>query len=231
MKKERATKPDEGRTRKRIFVVEDHPIVREGLALLVNREPDLVICGEAADANEALQGIRTTHPNLVLMDISIRGSNGIELTKNVLKGHPGLRVIMLSMHDEALYAERALKAGARGYVMKHEAPEVVLKAIRRVLSGEVYVSENMSSRVVADLAGGSQPNSNRLGVERLTDRELEIFDLIGQGNTTVEMSRRLGISPKTVEAHRSHIKLKLGITKFSELALKAIRWVDSNGGQ
>ena len=230
MKKEHAARADASNTRKRIFVVEDHPIVREGIALLVNREPDLAICGEASDADEALEAIRTAHPHLVLMDISIRGCNGIELTKNILKQHPGLRVIMLSMHDEALYAERALKAGARGYVMKHEAPDVVLKAIRQVLSGELYVSENMSSRVVADLAGSSQLQPNRPGIERLTDRELEIFDLIGRGVTTVDMARRLGLSPKTVEAHRSHIKQKLNIAKFSVLALHAIRWVESNGG-
>lgn len=216
-------------TRKRILVVEDHPLVREGIALLVNREKDLEICGEASDAAEAMQAIRTGHPDLILMDISIRGSNGIELTKTIRKRYPHLPVLMLSMHDEMLYAERALKAGARGYLMKQEAPEVVLKAIRWVLRGEVYVSSAVSSRVVADLADGSRQHGNRTGIERLSDRELEVFDLIGRGLSTKDMAEKLCVSPKTIEAHRSHIKQKLDVPKSAQLYHKAIRWVESNG--
>jgi len=206
----------------RIFVVDDHPIVRQGLVQLISSEGDLVVCGEGEDAYDALRSIRRAKPDLVLLDISLKGSDGIELLKELLSSGDETLVLMLSMHDETLYADRALRAGARGYIMKHEAPQVLLSAIRQVLRGEIYVSEKLRGTLLQRMVGRKTPVQTS-PMERLTDRELEIFRLIGAGLTVRDIAEKLCLSPKTVEAHREHIKDKLNLDSSVELLRYAIR--------
>lgn len=213
----------------RVLVVDDHPVVRQGLALLINHEPDLVVCGEAATAAEALKAVADTRPDVAIVDLSLKGTSGLDLIKDIKVRHPGLPVLVLSMSDENVYAERALRAGARGYMMKEEATEKVLTALRRVLGGAVYLSDAMASRllsqfVAGDAAGGGSP------VDRLSDRELEVFRLIGQGLGTGEIAHRLHLSPKTIETHRAHIKAKLGLDSATDLLRQAIRFVEDTTG-
>jgi DNA-binding NarL/FixJ family response regulator len=182
------TRPDAGRTpKRRVLIVDDHPVVRQGLALLINQEPDLEVCGHAEDAHEALQNIRELMPDLVIVDISLKDTSGIDLIKDVRIQQPELPILTLSMHDESLYAERALRAGAKGYIMKQEATEQVATAIRRVLAGEIYVSNSMAARMVSKLATGTAP-ANASPVESLSDRELEVFRLIGEGHKTRDVA-------------------------------------------
>lgn len=218
-----------GGRRYRILVVDDHPIVRGGLSQLINQEPDLRVCGEAASSAEALEAVNKARPDLVLLDITIKDTNGIDLTRSILERRPGLPVLILSMHDESLYAERAMRAGARGYVMKREAPETVLKAIRRVLSGDIYLSEGIATGMVSRFLHLGRGADNRRGVDRLSDRGLEIFELIGQGCTTREIALKLHLSAKTVESHRAMIKSKLGIESSADLVRQAICWVENEG--
>jgi DNA-binding NarL/FixJ family response regulator len=209
-------------TKRRIFLVDDHPIVRQGLALLIDHELDLEVAGQAEDAAGALRGIRSVKPDLVLLDVSLKDGDGIELLKDLKAQDPSLPVLMLSMHDESLYAERALRAGARGYVMKQEAPAILLAAIRKVLDGEIYISGRMGATLLRRMVGGKRSESI-MPMDRLTDRELEIFRLIGQGETMKEIAAKLFLSVKTVEAHREHIKDKLGLRTATELLRYAIR--------
>ncbi len=229
MKAEAKTQSRSAPAPRKILIVDDHKIVREGLALLLNRERDLRVCGEAADLNGVMQHLRATLPDLILMDISIEGANGIELTKTLRKRFPTLRVLVLSMHDESLYAERALAAGARGYLMKQEPPEVLLRAIRQVLNGGVFVSDH----VTEDMLGAAGPRrvsgAKRLGIHRLSDRELEVFEWFGRGQTTREISERLGLSAKTVEAHRAHICRKLSVRGPTQFLHRACQWVEAIG--
>ncbi len=221
------TPSDTQKTRKkRIFIVDDHPIVRNGLSLLINQEDDLVVCGEASNAEQALSRIGRLRPHLAMVDISLHGSNGIELTKAIRASAPRTAILMLSMHDESLYTERALRAGARGYVMKQEPPETVLEAIREVLSGGLYLSGNMKSRMLRELVDGVPFDESKTGIEKLSDRELEIYELIGRGMATREIAASLGLSVKTVDTHREHIKQKLGLRNATELVHHAIRWMD-----
>ena len=220
--------------KRNVFIVDDHPMMRRGYASLVNAEPDLAICGEAATASEALAGIEKTKPDLVIADISIEGTNGIELTKQLLVWSPDLPVLIISMHDEALYAERALQAGARGYLMKMEGDEAVLAAIRRVLDGHVYVSDAVQDRLLYQHIGQARPHSEdqtTTALHALSDRELEVFEMIGRGYPTREIADRLSISPKTVESHRAKIKSKLGVDTATDLMRRAIRWVESIGSR
>ena len=210
------------REKRRIFLVDDHPIVRQGLALLINNEPDLAVIGEGEDAYGALHLIREKKPDVVLLDVSLRDSDGIELLKELKSYNPDLPVLMLSMHDESLYAERALRAGARGYVMKQEAPQVLLSAIRKVLDGDVYVSERMSATLLQRMIGGKKA-AGGLPMDRLTDRELEIFRMIGSGLSVKQIAQKLFLSAKTVEAHREHMKEKLSLKSSAELLRFAIR--------
>jgi DNA-binding NarL/FixJ family response regulator len=217
-----------GKRRRRVVLVDDHPIVRSGLAQLINREPDLLVCGEAASSTEAIAAIQALDPDLVLLDISIKGSNGIEVVKTLGDSHPDLPVLMLSMHDEKLYAERAVGAGARGYVMKQEAPGTILTAIRSVLQGRIYVSDSMTTNIIRNLVlAGTNADQTGHGIKKLSDRELEIYELIGSGMTTREIADRLNISVKTVETHRVHIRHKLKLRSAAELTHRAIRWVES----
>lgn len=208
--------------KKRIFLVDDHPIVRKGLAQLIDSEPDLSVIGQGEDAYQSLRDIREAKPHLVLVDVSLKDSDGIELLKELKAQSPELPVLVVSMHDESLYAERALRAGAGGYVMKQEPPETLLAAIRAVLKGEVYVSSKMGAALLQRMVG-SKKSAGALPMDRLTDRELEVFRMIGAGHSVKEIADKLFLSAKTVEAHREHIKQKLNIRSSAELLRFAIR--------
>jgi DNA-binding NarL/FixJ family response regulator len=211
------------KSKSRILLVDDHPIVRQGLAELIDHEKDLAVCGVADDVHKALDQIGTLAPDLVIVDISLRGSNGIELLKNIKVRYPKQSVLMLSMHDESLYAVRALRAGAAGYVMKQEATEKVLTAIRQVLNGEIYLSERMEKKMMHQLVGGRAARTGS-PLEDLSDRELEVFNLIGQGHGTRQIAEELHLSIKTIESHRAHIKEKLNLKNATELVQHAIQW-------
>jgi len=213
--------------RSRIFLVDDHPLVREGLANLINRQDDLCVCGEAEDSAEAISGIAERRPDVALIDISLKTESGLELIKNLESQFPLVALIVLSMHDEALYAERALRAGARGYVMKRETTKNVLASIRRVLEGGVYVSERVVNAMARRL-GSSAKLTGSSPVECLSDRELEIFRLLGQGRTTSQIADDLHLSLKTVQAYCARAKEKFGVNSLGELLRAAIRWEDAS---
>lgn len=220
-----SNKPSEPRTGKaRVLLVDDHPIVRQGLGQLINEEPDLAIVAEAEDFPQALAAVDAANPDVAIVDISLKDRSGIELIKEIRARRPGLPILVLSMHDESLHAERVLRAGAKGYIMKQEATEQVMNAIRRVLRGEVYLSERMSSRLVNRLVAGPQ-NAGGSPIERLSDREFEVFQMIGQGVGPSEIAERLGLSVKTVETHRERIKEKLNLASGSELIRYAMQYV------
>jgi DNA-binding NarL/FixJ family response regulator len=208
--------------RHRILLVDDHPVMREGLAQLINHEPDLSVCGQHEGAAQAFAAIPALCPDLVIIDLSLKGSSGLELVKNSRASHPKLRILVLSMHDEMLYAERVLRAGAAGYIMKQEASEKVLEAIRQVLGGGVYLSEKMGAKLMHQWIGG-KPRQAASSMESLSDRELEIFGLIGQGKGTRQIAEHLHLSVKTIESHRAHIKEKLNLKDANELVHTAIR--------
>ena len=210
----------------RILIVDDHPLFRHGIGDLINAEADLEVCGEADNAPSALEGIRHLGPDLVTIDISLRGANGIELLKSIKAEHPKLPLLVLSMHDESLYALRSLRAGARGYIMKQEALDRVMSAIRQVLRGELFVSPSMSGRMIEEFVQGGSGNGGGSIADKLTDRELEILQLIGQGHGVQQIARELNLSAKTVETHRAHIKEKLNFQTARELARFAVQWVD-----
>lgn len=217
-----AAPADSGVGKRRIFLVDDHPIVRQGLVQLIDKEADLIVVGEGEDVYESLQAIRSSLPDLCLVDVSLRGGDGLELVKEIKAFNPDLPVLMLSMHDEKLYAERALRAGARGYIMKQTPPQTLIDAIRQVLAGQVYVSSGMSATLLHRMVG-SKSASAVSPMERLTDRELEIFRMIGGGMRVREIAEKLFLSAKTIEAHREHIKEKLGLKTSAELLRFAIR--------
>jgi DNA-binding NarL/FixJ family response regulator len=211
----------------RVFIVDDHPLVREGLANLINGQDDLIVCGEAEDSAQAIAGIIQAQPDVALIDISLKNESGLELIKDLGKQCPFVALIVLSMHDEALYAERALRAGARGYVMKRETSKSVLASIRRVLEGGVYVSERVVNRM-ANRLRSSRAASVSSPVERLSDRELEIFRLLGQGRTPSQIAGDLNLSLKTIQAYCARAKQKFGVTSLTELLRAAIRWEDAS---
>jgi len=206
-----------------IFIVDDHPIVRQGLALLINRESDLAVCGDAADAGSALSLIGELRPDLVVVDLSLNGPDGLDLLKSIRTRDSRLPVLILSMLDETLYAERALRAGANGYIMKQEATERVLVAIRGILDGEIYLSDRMSDKMLRRFVGGAGEETPS-PIADLTDRELEVFRRIGEGQGTREIADQLHISIKTVESYQAHIKDKLALKNGRELVQRAIQW-------
>ena len=208
---------------KRVFIVDDHPLFREGLAGLVKRESDLAICGEADNAARALSAIEQLKPELVLADIGLPGKSGLELIKDILAVCPDAAVLVISMHDEALYAERVLRAGGRGYIMKQEGADKILQSIRLVSSGQISVSPKMSVRLLDALSG--RQAKNKSPISRLTDRELEIFQLIGRGEDSHTIAKQLNLSVKTVDTHRGHLKEKLELKNGTELICYAARWV------
>lgn len=207
----------------RVLVVDDHPIFRAGLIGLVSQEPDLTVCGEAHNAAQALVAIDALKPDLALLDIGLPDKSGLELLKDIRAMHPGLSVLIISMHDESLYAERVLRAGGRGYIMKQEGPEKIIKAIRKVLSGKVYVSDETSAAILDGMSGVRSQDTSTL-MARLTDREFEILTLIGQGRDAPDIARQLHLSIKTVDTHRMHIRDKLSLKSNSELIHYAVRW-------
>ena len=220
------TKSTRANAKTRILIVDDHPMMRQGLAQLVNNEPDLAVCCEVENAHQALAAIDNARPDLVLADITLPDKGGIELIKDIQAIHPGLAVLVISMHDESLYAERVLRAGGRGYIMKQEGGKKLMEAIRQVLSGQIYVSEKMSARILESFSGRRFPGAGRSPVENLTDREFEVFQLIGQGNGTRQIAEKLHLSVKTVEVHRVNIKTKLKLQSATELIRFAVRWVE-----
>ena len=212
--------------RKRILVVDDHPMTRAGVAQLIDRQPDTQVCCEAGNPSEALDAISKECPDLLVTDITMPGRSGIEFIKDILALHPTLPILILSMHDEVIYAERTLRAGARGYIMKEAGGEKLLAAIRRVLSGQVYVSEEMSAKILDNLSG-KRPRGSRSPIQKLSDREIEIFQLIGQGKSTKDIARQLNLSSKTVDVHRGHIQEKLDLKDATALVRHAVRWVET----
>ena len=211
--------------KRRVFIVDDHPLVRDGLANLINQQSDLVVCAEAEDSAGASAGMETSKPDVALIDISLKNESGLELVKTLQTQYPNVALIVLSMHDEALYAERALHAGARGYVMKRETSKSIVTAIRRVLDGDIYVSDRvvnaMAKRMSSRKTAAAEP------VERLSDRELEIFRLLGQGRTPSQIAEDLRLSLKTVQAYCARAKEKFGVTSLTALLRAAIRWEDA----
>ena len=210
---------------KRIFVVDDHPMLREGILRQVESTPGLQVCGEAATAKDAFQEIQRELPDLVLMDISLPDKSGLELIKDLQSFVPQVAILVFSMHDEILYAERVMRAGAKGYLMKGAGSDKLKEAIQRVLSGELYLSSKISTQIINGLSG---KNSANLGLRRLSDRELEIFDLIGRGHTNMQIAEKLHISVRTVDAHRTNIKAKLNLADGASLVRKAILWVEDD---
>ena len=215
--------------KQRILIVDDHPMMRQGLAQLINSEPDLTVCCEADTDRQALEAIGQSKPDLALVDISLPDKSGLELIKDLHALYPELRVLVVSMHDESLYAERVLRAGGRGYVMKQEGGKKLMGAIRHVLSGQIYVSEKMSARILEIFSGGRRDGTGS-PVGRLTDREFEVFQLIGQGKGTREIAEYLHLSVKTVEVYRANIKEKLGIKSATDRVRFAVRWADVQAG-
>jgi DNA-binding NarL/FixJ family response regulator len=205
----------------KVFLVDDHPIVRQGLGLLINREPDLVVCGEAEDAPSALQRMASAQPDLMVIDISLDGPDGLELLKTIRLKEPILPVLILSMHEESTYAERSLRAGANGYIMKQEATERVLVAIRRILEGKVYLSERLTNKMLEQFVHGAGSSKNN-PLTTLSDRELEVYRLIGAGHGTRQIADELHVSVKTVESYQAHIKEKLSLRNARELVQHAI---------
>jgi DNA-binding NarL/FixJ family response regulator len=215
------------RAKRKILIVDDHPILRKGLSMLINQEPDLVVDGEAEDARKALEAIETIRPDMVIVDISLPGIDGVELLKSIKLRYGDLPTLVVSMHDESLFAERALRAGARGYVMKQEALDNVLVAIRRVLAGEIFVSNKIATKMLERMVD-SDSKTVTSPIDLLSDRELTVFRLIGQGQTTRQIAEKLHLSVKTVESYRSHIKDKLKLGGGTDLLKCAIQWVQGN---
>jgi len=211
----------------RIVIVDDHPLVREGLIGLLAAQSDFAVCGEAAGVAEARQVVAETKPDVAIIDLTLSDGTGIELIKELRASYSGVKLLVLSMHDESLFAERALRAGAVGYVSKHEASRTIVQAVRTILAGKLYLSPNMTELVV-QRAFVSGDDHSRPAVERLTEREREVFELIGQGLSSRQIAVKLEVSPKTVETHREHIKEKLDLTTATELTRYAVKWVLEN---
>ncbi|HYG22457.1 MAG TPA: response regulator transcription factor [Verrucomicrobiae bacterium] len=216
------------KVRKRIVIVDDHPMMRQGLAQLINNEPDLIVAAEADNAAQALSQVGMQTPDLLIADISLPDKNGLELIKDLRAMHPAILILVVSMHDEALYAERVLRAGGRGYVMKQEGGKKLMEAIRQVLEGKIYVSEKMSAKIL-EIFSGRRDGGGGSGVGRLSDREFEVFQMIGEGKGTREIADHLHLSVKTVEVHRANIKEKLQLKTATDLVRYAVRWIEADG--
>ncbi|MBL9185554.1 MAG: response regulator transcription factor [Verrucomicrobiaceae bacterium] len=215
-------------TVKRVILVDDHPIMRHGLAQLIRMENGLDVCGEAGSAREGLDLVSKLKPDLAVIDLTLPDKNGLELVKDIRAMHPSTVCLVLSMHDESLYGERSLRAGARGYVMKEEAADHLITAIHKIMSGGLYVSETLNARMLEQMTAPTRAKA--AGIDSLTDRELEILELIGKGVATKNIATQLSISARTVEAHRAHVKEKLGITDGAALVRYAVQWVETRSG-
>jgi DNA-binding NarL/FixJ family response regulator len=222
----KAEKPQKAR----IFIVDDHPMTRAGLTHLINHQPDTLACGEAENAAEALDLFHVSQPDLMLIDITLPDKSGLELIKDIKAIRPDLPILVISMHDESLYADRVLRAGARGYITKHEGGDKLLVAIRQVLSGKIYVSESMSAHIL-EIFSGVQPGTVRASIQNLSDREFEVFQALGEGLSSHEIAKKLHLSAKTVDAHRANIKTKLKINTTAELISFAARWTTTQTKQ
>ncbi|MEJ2649670.1 MAG: response regulator transcription factor [Sedimentisphaerales bacterium] len=222
--KKKQDKTNENKTQ--VLIVDDHPVVRDGLTTIINHERDLNVCGEADDAHEALKAVTELKTDVVVVEISLKSSDGIELTKSIKAVHPKLSVIVLSVHDESVYAERALLAGAKAYLMKDAVSENIVKAIRTVLSGEIYVSNTISKKFLHKIAG-DKAGTTKTPIENLSDREFEVFRLIGEGYKASHIAKQLHLSTKTIETYRSRIKEKLNLPNAAELLQYSIKWAKS----
>jgi DNA-binding NarL/FixJ family response regulator len=216
----------EHREKRRIFLVDDHPLVREWLTMLINQQSDLVICGEAEDAPRALAAMEKLQPDAAVIDVTLSSGSGIELIKDIRRCCAGVAVLVLSMHDESLYAERALRAGARGYVMKRETTKNVIAALRKILDGGIYVSENVTQSMAKKIVSG-RSEADESPVAQLSDRELSVFEMLGRGLETKQIGDSLSISPKTVQVYCARIKEKVGVQTHNELLREAVRWIES----
>ena len=220
--------PSTGKKRARILLVDDHPLVRERLTEIINREADLIVCGEAEDRHETLAAIPAKQPDLAIIDLALKNSDGLELIKDIRPRWPGLRILVVSMHDESLYAERVIRAGALGYITKQEATRNILVAIRRVLEGTIYLNDKIASNIISRLtthAGAVAATP----AELLSDRELQVFELTGRGLNTVDIADRLRVAVKTIETYRARIREKLKLKHSSELLQSAIAWSHTQG--
>lgn len=226
-KKETGTGADKNsKTRRRILIVDDHPIVRQGLAALINHQESLMVCGEAESAQRALEVIPQLKPDMAIVDVTLKSTSGIELIKDLQIRFPKFPVLVMSMHDETLYAERSLRAGARGYIMKQEANQKILNAIDCILKGEIYVSEKVKEKMIYRMVEGN-PRKGAFSLDNLSDRELEVFRLIGQGFSTRQIAEKLHLSVKTIESYREQLKFKLDLKSGAELVQHAIQWSKS----
>ena len=218
-----------GGTRKpvRVLIVDDHPLIRKGVRALIDGQSDMTSCGEAASANDARVQVDKTRPDIVIMDVSLPGNSGIELIRDLKVHHPDLPILVLSMHDEMLYAEQAMRAGAKGYVMKQEPPERLLEGLRTVLKGQLFVSQHMASAMLNTFVGSSPRAKGHNGMQSLSVRELQVFEGIGGGMSTQQLGQKYGVSPKTIETYRMHIKRKLGLITGNALVHAAVRWMES----
>ena len=221
-------KRDNAKSPARVLIVDDHPAVREALALRIGRQPDLQVCGEAADLGEALRLVVESRPDVAVIDISLKSGNGIDLIKRVKDRADQVRMVVWSMHSESLYAERALRAGAMGYVNKDQATDTIVEAIRRVLEGKIWLSPLMTERILQQTVGAGRGRVTQSPVDGLSDRELEAFQLIGRGETTEQIAAEMHVSPKTIETFRARIKEKLGLSNVSELVRYATQWAIEN---
>ena len=217
---------DAQKGKRRVYIVDDHPLVREWLTNLINQQADFAVCGESENAPAAFAGICQTRPDVAIVDISLKDSSGIELIKNLKQSCPTVAVLVLSMHEESDYAERALRDGARGYVMKRETTRKVIEAVRRVLDGKLYVSEAFADTMASQFVSGKNL-AHQSPVEQLSDRELAVFEMLGRGSGTRQIAESLLISPKTVQAYCARIKEKLNVASGNELLRRAIRWADT----
>ena len=218
--------PSSNGKKSRIFIVDDHPLIRDGMTQLLNHEPDMAVCGSTDNARDAIDHIRGLEPDAVLVDISLAGTNGIELIKNMRAQFATLPVLVISMHDESLYALRSLRAGAQGYIMKREPSERIIGAIRQVLNNGIYLSETLGQQLIFKLVRSGDSENSASPIDRLTDRELEVLLLLGRGHGTRQIAEELSLSPKTVETHRMHLKEKLGCATAGELTKFAADWVE-----
>jgi DNA-binding NarL/FixJ family response regulator len=217
--------PEKTGQKRKVFLVDDHPLVREWLTNLINQQPDLAVCGEAESRPEAIGSISNLKPDVAIVDIALKGSSGLELIKDITELCPATAVLVLSMHDESHYAERALRAGARGYIMKRETTRNVIAALRRVMAGQLHISQSIATAMAGRLVG-ARTGGEVSPLEQLSDRELEVFQLLGQGRGTRQISETLGLSLKTVQAYCARIKEKLNLNGASELLREALRWND-----
>ena len=214
---------------KKIYLVDDHPLMRKGLAMTIDNEVGFEVCGQAESAEDALNEILELEPDAAVIDISLPGMNGIELVKNLLHQQPDLKILIVSRHDEELYAERAIRAGAKGYLMKLEAVEVLISAIKQILKGNLYLSDKIGNKLLMKMASGNSTKTDN-PLDLLSDRELEVFELTGKGHSTKDIGKKLHISVKTVESHRANIKDKLQLDTANELMRHAVRWVEGSSG-